>query len=392
MKITNSKELQSILLAALCSSLYLVLFNNGLSNHANGGILTGFYKGIYGLFMIASFSYFAFNLILSFNKLDASTIKWRLFYIAFLIRLTWVIVSYLFSIFSSCIPFGIGSEIYAGYHEEACFLSEFLKMGEFNKFFRCIKSVGDFSDSGYPICLSIIYSITLNSILIAEIFKSIIGAYTCVLIYNLSIGSIGDKVARTAAILYAFLPNVIFYTGVINKNIELVFILVLLFERAQTVINSREHRIINSLIVISLCVLLLFFRTTLAIASVSSILSSVVMCAMVYVVSLVSNESNVKIVNTGLLLGGLALAVIFKAGDLFLLVIFYFILKKNLRNKRFALITTFIYFHIKILMQSTYFISNDFNQPVYPFLIVIIAYLLSMVDHRLSQRLIKSKA
>ena len=72
MKITNSKELQIILLAALCSSLYLVLFNNGLSNHANDGILTGFYKVIFGLLMIAAFSYFSYNLILSFNKLDKS--------------------------------------------------------------------------------------------------------------------------------------------------------------------------------------------------------------------------------------------------------------------------------------------------------------------------------
>ena len=108
----------------------------------------------------------------------------NLFLIAFLLRIVWVIASYFYYIQVTGQPFEIDTADALGYHEEAQWLVKegwsFTFQYLFGNTYRGI------SDSGYPLYLTLLYSIFGSSVIIPRIIKALLSAYTCVLIYRLS--------------------------------------------------------------------------------------------------------------------------------------------------------------------------------------------------------------
>ena len=171
-------------------------------------------------------------------------------------------------------PFEFGTGDAFGYHNEAIWLKSLIQNGNLQTYYDYIK--GRYSDMGYAYYLGWQYWLTGSSIFIARVLKALIGAYTCVLIYNLATRNFGESVSRMAAIFCLLMPNLIYYTGLHTKEVEMVFISVLFVERADFLLKERKFNVINITVPIILAVSLFFFRTVLGASALFSFFSALV--------------------------------------------------------------------------------------------------------------------
>ena len=120
-----------------------------------------------------------------------------------------------------------------------------------------------YSDSGYPLYLTLLYKLIGPKIFLVRVIKTFLSAYMCVLIYRLASRNIGDKVGRMAAVFCVFMPNLYVYCGLHLKETEMLFLTVAFLERADYVLRSDRVRFGNVAVPILLCISLFFFRTAL---------------------------------------------------------------------------------------------------------------------------------
>ncbi|MBR3729781.1 MAG: hypothetical protein IKN08_02570 [Bacteroidales bacterium] len=188
------------------------------------------------------------------------TFEKKLFLGALLIRLLWVVFSYFFYTQQTGRPFEYGAADAIGYHEEAKWLAGMDWNAVFNYLFY---SRSGYSDSGYPLYLTLLYKLIGPQIFLVRVIKAFLSAYMCVLIYRLACRNIGDKVGRMAAVFCALMPNLYVYCGLHVKETEMLFLTVAFLERADYVLRSERVRFGNVAVPILLCISLFFFRTAL---------------------------------------------------------------------------------------------------------------------------------
>ena len=97
-------------------------------------------------------------------------------------------------------------------------------------------------DIGYPIFLGLQYLVTFNisDVVIPFIFKSILGAYSCILIYKVAKRHFGEAVGRIAGIMCMFYPQMIYWCGGMMKEAEMVFLCCWFVERMDAVFMSKQ--------------------------------------------------------------------------------------------------------------------------------------------------------
>lgn len=172
-------------------------------------------------------------------------------------------------------PFEFSAADSIGYHDTALWYIDLVQEGGLRLLFSAIGTV--YSDLGYPIYLSIIYTILGKNIIIVRIIKALLNAYTCILIFKIAYRNFGENVARISAIMAMLLPNFIYYCGVHVKEIEMVFLVVLFAEKADILIRSQKLSPEQILIPLVIGLLLFFFRTVLGIAIFASLLLALVL-------------------------------------------------------------------------------------------------------------------
>ena len=196
-----------------------------------------------------------------------------LFLVAVSLRIVWVIASYYYYIQATGRPFEFDTGDALGYHEEAQWLVEegwsYTWDYYFGSAFRGI------SDVGYPLYLTLIYSIFGPSVMIPRIFKAFMGSYTCVLIYRLSARTFEESTGRMAGIMTALMPNLIIYCGYHLKEIEMIFLSVAFLERTDFLLRSRRLTFGNILVASLLAMSLFFFRSVLGAAAVFAFASAI---------------------------------------------------------------------------------------------------------------------
>ena len=197
---------------------------------------------------------------------------WRVFWIALLLRLVWVVFSYFFYTVKTGQPFEFRAADAVGYHEEAKWLAE----AGWDTAFQYYSLRGGVSDIGYPFWLIILYRIFGPSVIIARIFKSLFSAATCVLIYKLSRKNIGEFPGRMAAVFCTFMPNLIIYCGMHVKETEMIFLIVAFLERADYLIRSRHYNVFTIAVPALLALSLFFFRTVLGVVAIISLFAGLV--------------------------------------------------------------------------------------------------------------------
>lgn len=220
-----------------------------------------------------------FFILSSHYSQDWKTIpeKWyskRLFYLAVALRLVWVVASYFYYIKATGQPFEFDTADALGYHEEARWLSE-EGWGTTTDYYFGSGFKG-FSDIGYPLYLTFLYSIFGPSVIIPRIIKAFLSAYTSILIYRLSSRTFGESTGRMAGIMAALMPNLIIYCGYHLKETEMLFLEVVFLERMDFLMRNRKTTPLKLLLPVAILISLFFFRTVIGAAAAFAFITAVV--------------------------------------------------------------------------------------------------------------------
>lgn len=197
----------------------------------------------------------------------------KLFLVAFILRLVWVIAAYFYYIEVTGVPFEPGAADSMGYHEEARWLASEKWSKAWDYYF------GDYmhgiSDVGYPLYLTCLYKLFGPHLLLPRIIKAFLGAWTVILVYRLSCRTFGEDTARMAGIMTALMPNLIIYCGYHLKETEMIFLEVAFLERLDFTIRNQRINFWNVLLPSLLAVSLFLFRTVLGAAAVFAFATTV---------------------------------------------------------------------------------------------------------------------
>lgn len=205
-------------------------------------------------------------------RLPVKVFAWRVFWIALLLRIVWVVFSYFFYKAQTGQPFEFDAADAVGYHEEAKWLAE----AGLDRAFLYWGHRGGVSDVGYPFWLTLVYSIFGPSVIVARLFKCLFSATTCALIYKLAGRNIGEFPGRMAAVFSTFMPNFIIYCGMHLKETEMLFLIVAFLERADYLIRSRHYNLFTIAIPALLALSLFFFRTVLGAVAIISLFAGLI--------------------------------------------------------------------------------------------------------------------
>ena len=194
----------------------------------------------------------------------------KLFFTALTFRIVWVLFSYIYYFIKTGLPFEFGSSDALAYHDAAIWMKEIGWSQTMD--YLSTKSI---ADSGYPIYLTILYTIFGDSVLIVRILKAVLGAWSCVLLYKLASRNVGEEAGRMAGIFCCLMPNLIMYCGLHLKETEMIFLTIAALERADNLLRTKVT-FWKVLLVAALIISLFTFRTVLGVTVIFAIGTSLV--------------------------------------------------------------------------------------------------------------------
>ncbi len=225
----------------------------------------------------------------------------RIFLIAFILRLVWMILIYTIFMQTYGDAFGFENADATYYRDLGEFVAGLIDNGNFHFYDEITKWSGhdDISDMGYGIYVGLIYYLTDNSIIAVRLLKCVWSSLTVVLLYRLAKRNFGEQTARMAAIFCTLWPNFWYYCGAHLKETEMVFLSVLFVEQADQMLRSRQFTAWKVVPVLLIAAAILTFRTPLALVAFLSLIFSAVM-------------SSTRIVSWGkrITVGGLAILLL----------------------------------------------------------------------------------
>lgn len=230
-----------------------------------------------GSLSVLFFFHFSNKLTQDWKDYTDQSFSKKLFLYALLIRVIWVIFSFLLYTIMVGSPFDFSAADAMGYHGEAEWLVSMIRQGDISPYFRYIG--GNYSDMGYPFYLGLLYSITDNSIFIARLLKALFSAWTVLLVYKIAVRNFGEEVGRIAGVFAMLMPLLVFYTGLHLKEIEMVFLSTLFLERAELVIRSSKANFMAIVVLTLVTSLLFLFRTVLGAAALFSLFTALLLSA-----------------------------------------------------------------------------------------------------------------
>jgi len=227
---------------------------------------------VFGLVEVIGFFYFANQFTRQWGKFSTKKFGKQLFKTALVIRLVWMVFSYFFYTYMTGQPFEFDAGDALGYHESAMWVSSCISGDGLKPFFDSLD--GRFSDMGYSLYLGWQYWFTGNSIFIARLLKVLYGAYTCVLIYKLTVRNFGEETGRMAAIFCMLMPNLILYSGLHTKEVEMVLLTVAFMERSDWMFRNKNFNFAEIAPPILLAGSLFFFRTVLGATAIFALFTT----------------------------------------------------------------------------------------------------------------------
>ena len=207
------------------------------------------------------------------------TFEKRIFTIAFVLRLIWMLLIYTIFMTTYGDAFGFESGDAQAYEELGTYVSYLISDGDFHFYDRISRYTGnnDIADMGYGIYVGFVYWLTGNSIIVVRLLKCLWSALTVVLIYRLARRNFDEKIARVAAIFCALWPNFWYYCGTHLKETEMVFLAVLFVEQADQMLRSRQFTAWKVIPILIIAAAMFTFRTPLGLVALLALVFSVVM-------------------------------------------------------------------------------------------------------------------
>lgn len=228
-------------------------------------------------FIIIGIAWVVFFFLLSsrytvrWSTLDEKKFVRKLFFTALIFRVIWVTFSYFYYIIKTGLPFEFSSSDAFEYHEAAIW---FRQVG-WKAMFDYLSSA-PIGDTGYPVYLTLLYTIIGPNVYLARIVKSLMSAFTSVLVYKLSRRVINEETGRMAGIFCCLAPNLIMYCGMHLKETEMIFLTVAALERADNLLRGRHVNIWNIIITVLLVGSLFTFRSVLGSTTIFAIITALV--------------------------------------------------------------------------------------------------------------------
>lgn len=206
-----------------------------------------------------------------------SLFEQRIFWIAFVPRVLWMILIYAIFMQNYGDSFGFDNGDSAFYDHLGSDFAVTIRSGNFVNRWQYYSQTIDISDLGYASYVGFIYSLTDNSVIALRLLKCVWSSFTVLLIYRLAKRNFNEQTARIAAIFCTLWPNFWYYCGVHLKETEMVFLSVLFVEQADQMLRSRQFTAWKVIPVLLIGASILTFRTPLALVAFLSLIFSVVM-------------------------------------------------------------------------------------------------------------------
>ena len=204
---------------------------------------------------------------------------WRkLFFTALAIRAVYAFVMCYYYYWETGIAFefNAGDSLY--YHQTASFLSKCVRHGHVSFVFKYLHAYTmGFSDQGYMLWLTLLYSIFGRSWIVPRLFKAAMGAYLCIAVWKLGSRTFGERTGRLAAVMCVFTPILVQICGLHTKEMEMIFLSILALERMDYLIRSKKYTFWNILFPILLTGLTFGFRTIIGMCLIFAFLVFVVL-------------------------------------------------------------------------------------------------------------------
>ena len=153
-----------------------------------------------------------------------------------------------------------------------------VRSGQISSVFKYLHSCTmGYSDQGYIYWLTLIYTLFGRSLLIPRIFKALMHAYLCIVVYKLGKRTFGERTGRLASVMCAFMPILIQICGLHTKEAEMIFLSIFALERMDYLIRSKHYTIWNILVPILLTGLTFGFRTIIGMCLIFAFIVFVVL-------------------------------------------------------------------------------------------------------------------
>lgn len=202
---------------------------------------------------------------------DNKTFLKKLFWWALGIRMAYVGVMIFYYYWQTGVSFEYEAADSWMYHRIAIYLSKLARQGEIRQMFADLSFNGmGFSDQGYLLHLTTLYTCFGRNILGPRLLKALLSAITCVSIYKLSSRSLGEQTGRCAAIMALFLPQFIHYNATYMKETEMIFLATLALERMDYLIRSQRYTFWNITWPLLLTAMTFGYRTIVGMALIAS--------------------------------------------------------------------------------------------------------------------------
>ena len=240
------------------------------------------YLIVFGIVSVVGFFYGSFSLSKRWINLAPKLYEKKLFKVAFVIRLIYVILIYflnneLYGTFHESEPGDIG--FYIGTSTNlAKYLCGLVDYG--NRTLYEILRIWEIetSDMGYLYYLSCLYILIglTSDVIVPLFFKAVFGALTCVFISRMATSHFGRSVGYMTGIFCALQFNMIWWCGSMMKETEMLFILVYFLSSMDEIITKNKFSS-QKIILLTLVGLSLFlFRTVLGLLAFAAILITLV--------------------------------------------------------------------------------------------------------------------
>ena len=204
---------------------------------------------------------------------------WRkVFWTAFIIRAVYAFVMCYYYYWETGIGFEYGAGDSQLYHGAGTYLSWCVRKGYIFDFFMYLRcNTMGFSDQGYMLWLTLVYSIFGRSWLVPRLFKALMHAYLCIVVWRLGSRTFGERTGRLAAVMCVFMPILIQMCGLHTKEAEMIFLSILALERMDYLIRSKKYTFWNILVPVLLTGLTFGFRTIIGMCLIFAFLVFVVL-------------------------------------------------------------------------------------------------------------------
>lgn len=233
---------------------------------------------VFGLVEVLGFFYLANRQSKVWIHIGPINFAKKVFWTALVLRVAWVLLSYVLYMHWTDTPFSISAADELVYDEVARFAAEQLREGNWHLYTTVEAYSGyAFSDMGYPIYLSIIYWIFGDSILMARIIKAALSAWTAVLIYKVAARNFGEYTGRVAGIMCMLMPNLMYYCSMQLKEVEMVFLAMLFIERADYLLRQGKLKFLPIAALMLIPLFLFMIRTALAATLVAAFLCALLL-------------------------------------------------------------------------------------------------------------------